>query len=460
MFVIVFVWGMAFCENAEMISEHKIIEICKPPVVVIQKTKKTREDFEPYNQNVAKWEMSSQMQRTFQKYKNVLLFPNCFASYTRSALLLRRYIPDTVIMQKDIVLCLRGDDPDTMLNDWLQASNEPPIPNAFDFESNRDYVGIDELERKNVENGVLYTCFFQSDSYQENKGMQENKKNTRKVLAYWYRNILFIRNEIIPGYYDFLSDDELMLACRTYAEMYYGERQAISGDAEERMASKKQAKMLIHNTDTEIRKFVTAVPQGQYAHDLYPDNSGSKRKKELGLQDGPIHNTIPNVNEGKCTEGAVQSFIKQHPSYTRTYSEGGKVSYAATVQSTGNRIDYQIAHHVNPDQAMNMLFHFIAEFPNLWSPIPESSKRYVRYTPGSGPLKSLGRVGDFDMPLKDYLTPDGMLIEGSDKSAVFFIRGNTAVGIQSVDPTVDVLPWAREIDEKLKKNMEAVTEKE
>ena len=385
-----------------------------------------------------------------------------------------------------------GDHIEQLLNDWLyvrQAIAENDYRPSYSRVAGPVYVQYRLIKTREGEcilygrvgeNGVIRSNPFRVERMDEHE-IVDRMRQGEKLIAYGYRGYLFVRSDLMD-----LSDPEIATEykrvwgngampratglntdgqllrdfLREWIEIQCAERDpAVNAKDSFKRAWKSYSYQFTHNTKTEIEDYVTAVPQRQYAHDLYPDNSGSKRKKELGLQDGPIHNTIPNVNEGKCTESAVQSFIKQHPGYSRTYSEGGKVSYAATVQSTGNRIDYQIAHHVNPDQAMNMLFHFIAEFPNLWSPIPESSKRYVRYTPGSGPLKSLGRVGDFDMPLKDYLTPDGMLIEGSDKSAVFFIRGNTAVGIQSVDPTVDVLPWAREIDEKLKKNLERVAER-
>lgn len=64
-----------------------------------------------------------------------------------------------------------------------------------------------------------------------------------------------------------------------------------------------------------------------------------------------------------------------------------------------------------------------------------------------------GVVGDEDMWRKPALDKNGLAIPRSDKSAVFFTRGNTAVALIAERADYDVTPLAKAVDAALAAGM-------
>ncbi len=58
-------------------------------------------------------------------------------------------------------------------------------------------------------------------------------------------------------------------------------------------------------------------------------------------------------------------------------------------------------------------------------------------------------VGDWDICTVPRLASDGSIAEGSEKSAIYFMRGNTAAYFIADDPHYNVLPLAQELDKLL-----------
>lgn len=57
-----------------------------------------------------------------------------------------------------------------------------------------------------------------------------------------------------------------------------------------------------------------------------------------------------------------------------------------------------------------------------------------------------GKVGDFDLGIRPWLSPSGTVVPNSENSAVYFSRGTTAVMIVTTIPNMSVLPLARKLD--------------
>lgn len=57
-----------------------------------------------------------------------------------------------------------------------------------------------------------------------------------------------------------------------------------------------------------------------------------------------------------------------------------------------------------------------------------------------------GKVGDFDLGIRPWLSPSGVVVPNSGNSAVYFSRGTTAVMIVTTVPNMSVLPLARKLD--------------
>lgn len=64
-----------------------------------------------------------------------------------------------------------------------------------------------------------------------------------------------------------------------------------------------------------------------------------------------------------------------------------------------------------------------------------------------------GKVGDFDLGVQPVLSPAGVIVPNSENSAVYFVRGTTAVMVVTTIPNMSVLPVAKKLDELLLKQV-------
>ncbi len=67
-----------------------------------------------------------------------------------------------------------------------------------------------------------------------------------------------------------------------------------------------------------------------------------------------------------------------------------------------------------------------------------------------------GKVGDFDLGVQPVLSPSGVIVPNSENSAVYFVRGTTAVMVVTTIPNMSVLPVARKLDALLLKEASGV----
>ncbi len=157
---------------------------------------------------------------------------------------------------------------------------------------------------------------------------------------------------------------------------------------------------------------------------------------------------IPNVHEG-CMHFALFHGEFEHGLYLGMFQELRHGAHAVLNPVTpwddtltrSDFIEILVAYARSRKEAMELLL-------KLRFYDPRNTKRDPRDVAAATVVKP-GKVGDFDLGCGPVLGPDGALVKGSEQSAVYFLRGNTAVMVLSTDPGYSVLGIARKLDAAL-----------
>ena len=151
---------------------------------------------------------------------------------------------------------------------------------------------------------------------------------------------------------------------------------------------------------------------------------------------------IPNVHEGRVTleilkKWGGKSFRVEGVGHLRNGIHGK----LEETMERGSCVEILVAHARSRKEAMELLLRL--RFYD-----PRNTKRDPRDIAASTIIKP-GKVGDFDLGCGSALGPDGALVKNSGESAMYFLRGNTAVMVLSTDPGYSVLGMARKLDAAL-----------
>ena len=157
---------------------------------------------------------------------------------------------------------------------------------------------------------------------------------------------------------------------------------------------------------------------------------------------------IPNTHEGRITLDMVKkwggrSFRVEGVGHLRNGMHAVLTpsgSLAKTMEQ-GACVEILVAHARSRKEAMELLL-------KLRFYDSRNTQRDPKDVAASTVIKP-GKVGDFDLGCGSALGPDGALVKGSEQSAVYFLRGNTAVMVLSSDPGYPVLGMARKLDAAL-----------
>ncbi len=157
---------------------------------------------------------------------------------------------------------------------------------------------------------------------------------------------------------------------------------------------------------------------------------------------------IPNVHEGRVTleilkKWGGKSFRVEGVGHLRNGIHA-KLKPSGKLEETmerGSCVEILVAHARSRKEAMELLLRL--RFYD-----PRNTKRDPRDIAASTIIKP-GKVGDFDFGCGSALGPDGALVKNSGESAMYFLRGNTAVMVLSTDPGYSVLGMARKLDAAL-----------
>jgi hypothetical protein len=157
---------------------------------------------------------------------------------------------------------------------------------------------------------------------------------------------------------------------------------------------------------------------------------------------------IPNAHEGRITLDLLkkwggQLFRVEGVGHLRNgvYTELEPCGKLEETMEHGARVEILVAHARSRKEAMELLL-------KLRFYDPRNTQRAPKDVAASTVIKP-GKVGDFDLGCGPVLGPDGALMKGSEQSAVYFLRGNTAVMVLSTDPGYPVLGMARKLDAAL-----------
>lgn len=160
---------------------------------------------------------------------------------------------------------------------------------------------------------------------------------------------------------------------------------------------------------------------------------------------------IPNVHEGRITLDLVkkwsgQSFRVEGVGHLRNgvHAELKPCGKLEETMERGSCVEILVAYARSRKEAMELLL-------KLRFYDPRNTKRDPRDVASATVVKP-GKVGDFDLGCGPALGPDGALVKESEQSAVYFLRGNTAVMVLSTDPGYSVLGMARKLDAALEGN--------
>ena len=177
-------------------------------------------------------------------------------------------------------------------------------------------------------------------------------------------------------------------------------------------------------------------------------NYGKGIEELLKLEPLPERNTIPNINTGVGCEPFLAELIQK--GFQLTARKGGNYLMTATLKDKKTSIRYCIYHAFNPVDTRQTLFAW-----NMYA--DERGTPRIVEKPGDFTMQAAidnmnirpGWVGDFDISTRPRFNWEGALVEGSEKSAVYFMRGNTAAYFIADNPSYDVRPLARMLDEQL-----------
>ncbi len=163
---------------------------------------------------------------------------------------------------------------------------------------------------------------------------------------------------------------------------------------------------------------------------------------------------FPNVNEGVGGMKFLKSFYKKH-AFSVVRESGGDAELDVTFCVDGINVRYIVYHLYTYTEAWKEIFSMCVRKTD-----GQRREVYIQEKEGreselaKGLKLNPGLVGDLDVCIRRRTGEDGALIPGSERSALYFIRGNTAVGIFSDDPTYNALPLARALDKQLVKGLD------
>ena len=158
---------------------------------------------------------------------------------------------------------------------------------------------------------------------------------------------------------------------------------------------------------------------------------------------------IPNTHEGRITLDMVKKWggksfqVMEGVGHLRNgmHAELEPCGKLEETMEHGARVEILVAHARSRKEAMELLLKL--RFYDL-----RNTKRDPKDVAASTVIKPR-KVGDFDLGCGPVLGADGALVKGSEQSAVYFLRGNTAVMVISTDPGYPVLGMARKLDAAL-----------
>lgn len=309
-----------------------------------------------------------------------------------------------------------------------------------------------------------YECYYGTEYVTQNMFLEENEQGIawytpespqNYLWAYAHRNYLF-NLEGGDGYGQNMhgwSNERLQSLFHDFVRIQQGELEA--EDATEALKQAKRAAYArqIRNTSVEIDQ---AVTYGLRSSVPFLSCGSSVRLREaLNIPEEPMVNTIPNINAGVACGDIVDKLATGKLKVMET--SGEEDGFKATLGSRSERIHYTIVHQFNRNLAINTVLDFRAldHMLHRWDHKVQTDQEVIKYS-----IINPGWVGDFDIATKARLGRDGAVVFGSEKSAIYFTRGNTAVSIVSENPYFNVLPMARLVDEELKKKLNIPPAKE
>lgn len=156
---------------------------------------------------------------------------------------------------------------------------------------------------------------------------------------------------------------------------------------------------------------------------------------------------IPVFNLDHCREDWLNPF-----KIPKVYKESGE--YAAVWYNlTLSPSEEQRTHLIIAQCGTRALALQTLARMRLWQACKQQGKQHpVTFEEVAGQTNTSTRlVGDYALYLKGSLDRFGNLSPNGQYSSIFFLRGTTAVGLVSDNPTRSVLPLAKKLDTELKK---------
>lgn len=156
---------------------------------------------------------------------------------------------------------------------------------------------------------------------------------------------------------------------------------------------------------------------------------------------------MPNIHEGKVTVKLLEQWGgKKFSVVARDDKRNGLhviLTPKMAIWPKGTHIEILTAHARSRKEAMDLLLRLRFYEPTNTGRDTEDMAASTVMNPR--------KVGDFDMNGGSVLGADGSLLKDSEESAVYFLRGNTAVMVISTYPGYSVLSMARKLDDALQK---------
>lgn len=213
---------------------------------------------------------------------------------------------------------------------------------------------------------------------------------------------------------------------------------------------------------------------GSFMHEFweYRGNLGNQIAGILKLPKCDGAGVFPNVNAGVWTKDVAEKIhAVTGEKWHEVKSDGGMHSYTVWLhhEKSSTNLRFMIFHHYEAKDARDWVLSMCAYEPDLEDRkfgmvgTPFNSKLSQRETVED--LVSMlkvnpGWVGDMDFCFHPLVDDWGVEVEGSEKRAVYFVRGNTGVALFSDNAEYNVLPIARAIDAELIKGIKQKKKKE
>lgn len=213
---------------------------------------------------------------------------------------------------------------------------------------------------------------------------------------------------------------------------------------------------------------------GSFMHEfwVYRGNWGKQIAGILKLPKWDGAGVFPNVNAGVWTKDVAEKIhAVTGEKWHEVKSDGGMHSYTVWLhhEKSSTNLRFMIFHHYEAKDARDWVLSMCAYESDL-----EDRKFGMVGTPFNSKLSQRetvedlvcmlkvnpGWVGDMDFCFHPLVDDWGVEVEGSEKRAVYFVRGNTGVALFSDNAEYDVLPIARAIDAELIKGIKQKKKKE